>query len=447
MIPDYFRTSVYRRLPSLMKRFPGSAFHFYSKPGIVETCSNVLRAFGSGLMDYRQYSAVKALPEPYIQKFLFRQFGFGFDCSSPAERIMAVALGAKGEDIFYSSNNTATEEFVSVVEGGHILNLDDITFIPLVPKFPETICFRLNSGDLITTPGGNVIGDPRSAKYGLTYKQIIPAYKAAQRRGAKKFGIHIMICSNDRHNQHFVRVARFMLEVAAMLYKKLGIKISFINIGGGFGIPYRPDDTDLHLDWIGMKINKLFLDFAKEFGWMPKFITESGRYITGPHGILVNPVLHVMQKYRHFVGVVAAMTGCPRPAFYGAYHPIVVLTPKGNLRRGPRHFTNVVGPKCENWDRLTPTSSKTKCPKCGHENCKNGERLLPKSIQRGDILVTGDTGAHSAAMADNYNARLRLPAVLDLNGTNQHTIFIRRGETVEDYFRTMKFPRGLHISK
>ena len=447
MIPDYFRKNVYKRLPALMKRFPGSAFHFYSKPGIVETCTNVVKAFGSGLMDYRQYSAVKALPEPYIQNFLHRQFKFGFDCSSRGERIMALTLGAKGEDIFYSSNDTKTEEFVSVVEGGHILNLDDITFIPLVPVFPKTICFRINSGDIITTPGGNVIGDPSSAKYGLTLEQIIPAYRAALRRGAKKLGIHIMICSNDRHNQHFVRVARFTLEIAAMLYRELGIKISFINIGGGFGIPYRPKDPSLHLHWIGMKINKLFLDFAAEFGWMPKFMTESGRYITGPHGILVNPVLHVMQKYRHFIGVAAAMTGCPRPAFYRAYHPIIALTPKGNLRRGPCHFTNVVGPQCEDWDRLTAKSSKIVCPECGHEECTNGERLLPRSVQRDDILVTGCTGAHSAAMVGNYNASLRLPALLDLNGTNQHTILIRRGETVEDYFRTMKFPRGSHIPK
>ena len=420
-MPGYFRRDVYPRLPELIRKF-GPVFHFYHMPGMIETGGLMKSAFAP--MPYRQYFAVKACPEPWIMKFLFQKLGFGFDCSSIAELTLARGLGARNEDIFFSSNNTSGEEFAyAAKDGGCILNLDDITFIPLVPDFPETICFRINPGKL--RKGGSIIGEPYKSKYGITYEQIIPAYKAAMRRGAEHFGLHTMICSNERHSSYFVETARSMLEVAAFIYQKLGIKIEFINIGGGFGIPYRPTDPELHLEWIGGKIYRLFYDFAGEFGWMPKFFTECGRFVTGPHGILVNPVLHVMQKYRHFIGVAAAMTGCPRPAFYGAHHHIDVLTPQGNLRRGPRHFTNVVGPKCENWDRLTPV---------------NEERLLPKSIRRGDILVTGNCGAHSAAMADNYNGRTRLKGLLDQDGTNENVIEIRRAETIKDLFRTIVFP-------
>ena len=395
-MPEYFRKDVYLRLPELIRKF-GPTFHYYNWPGIFMAAQNMKWVFGAG---YRQYFAVKACPEPYIMKDLFHDLGFGFDCSSIAELILARGLGASGEDIMFTSNDTSPEEFAFALKGdGCILNLDDITFVPLVPVFPELICFRINPGK--RRMGGSIIGDPYRSKYGITYDQIIPAYKAAMHRGAKRFGIHTMICSNELHSSYFVETARSMLEVAALLYKELKIKSEFINIGGGFGIPYRPGNRELNLEWIGTKINKLFADFAAELGWMPRLMTECGRFITGPHGILVNPVYHVMQKYRHFIGVAAAMTGCPRPAFYGAYHHIDVLTPNGNLRRGPRQLTNVVGPKCENWDRLTAV---------------NEERLLPKSVRRGDILVTANTGAHSAAMADNYNGRLRLPGIFDRYG-------------------------------
>jgi diaminopimelate decarboxylase len=248
----------------------------------------------------------------------------------------------------------------------------------------------------------------------------------ALRRGAKEFGIHIMVCSNDRHATHFVETARFTLEKAALLYRKLGIKVKWIDIGGGFGTPYRPADPWLNINWIGEKISKLFIDFAAQYGWMPKLMTECGRFVTAPHGILVNPVLHVMQKYRHFIGVPAAMTGCPRPAFYKSYHHIDVLNHNGNLRRGPRHFTNVVGPKCEDWDRLTAVGE---------------ERLLPWSIKRGDILVTGNTGAH-CHMDGNYNFRLLLAGVLDQDGTNKNTILIRKPQKNWDLFRQTIFPKG-----
>lgn len=425
-MPEYFRRDIYPRLPELIKMF-GSVFHFYHKPGIMRTGREMNGAFNEIL--YRQYFAVKACPEPCIMEFLFKELGFGFDCSSIAELVMARSLGAKPDDIIYSSNDTSSQEFAYATKRGGccMLNLDDISFVPLVSNFPNRIFFRLNPGKLLKTPKGNVIGNPFDSKYGITYEQIIPAYKAAVLRGAREFGIHIMVASNDRTAHHFADTARFTLEVAAMLYRKLHIMIRWIDIGGGFGIPYRPTDPELHIGWIGQRITKLFYDFAGQFGWMPRLMTECGRFVTGPHGILVNPVLHVMQKYRYFIGVAAAMTGCPRPAFYGSYHHQDVLTPKGNLRRGKRRFTNVVGPKCENWDRLTATDK---------------ERLLPCSVRSRDIHVTANCGAHSGPMADNYNGRTRLMGLLDQDGSNENVIVIRQPEKVRDLFSNVVFPAG-----
>ena len=429
-MPAYFREDVYPRLPGLIADF-GWPFHFYSRSGISATAEAMNSAF---TIPYRQYLALKACPEPYIAAFLMKEYNFGLDTSSIPELVMGRALGAKPEDIIYSSNDTSDEEFDWVGKNGGccMLNLDDSTFVDLVPVFPKRIFFRLNPGYILKTPKGNVIGDPPRAKYGLTFEQIIPAYAAAMRRGAREFGIHVMICSNDRHAHNFVNTARFTLMATAKLQLQLGIQVKWIDIGGGFGIPYRPSDPELNINWIGARISQLFRDFRAQNGWMPQLMTECGRFVTGPHGILVNPVLHVMQKYRHFIGVAAGMTGCPRPAFYGSYHHIDVLDPRGRLRRGPRRFTNVVGPKCENWDRLTAT---------------NEERLLPKSVQRGDILVTGNTGAHSGPMADNYNFRLRLMGLLDEDGTNEGVVIIREPERIEDLFRRVVFPPGSRLEK
>lgn len=442
-IPEYWRKDIYRRLPELLTNMRGRPFLLYNKPEILKTGRRMKAAFKQ--IPFRQHYAFKALPEPFVHEFLFRELGFGFDCSSIPEFLMVKALGATGEDdIIYSSNDTDPRDFTAVLKhGGCMLNLDDITFIPQVPVFPRRIFFRLNPGKLLTTFEGNVIGNPYDAKYGITTDQIIPAYRMAMFRGATEFGIHIMVCSNDLHAKHFLRVVHFVLDVAAMLYQKLGIKISRIDIGGGFGISYRANHRDLNIEWIGSEISKLFLGFAGQFGWLPIFMTECGRYITGPHGILVNPVQHIMQKYRHFIGVPAAMTGCPRPAFYRAHHHIDILTPMGNLRRGPCHFTNVVGSKCEDWDRLTAKSSTSKCPKCDYTEHTNGERLLPRSTRRGDICVTGNCGAHSSAMGDNYNWQLLLAAFLDQDGTNENTIMIRRPQTMMDLIRPIILPRGV----
>jgi diaminopimelate decarboxylase len=416
LVPRYYH-SVWPRLPEITKRF-GTPFHLYNKPGILQTGSAMNSAFDG--CRYRNYFAVKALPNPWIMKFLFEDLGFGFDCSSISEVLMARSIGATAEDIMFTSNNTTDEEFrVAMQNGGCILNLDDITLINRVPEhlFPDLICFRINPGKQRT--GNSIIGNPYDSKYGITYDQILPAYAAAMMRGAIRFGIHTMVCSNERNSRYIVETARSVLDVAAMLHKELGIKVEFVNIGGGFGIPYKPGDNELKLEWIGSQIHKLLKDFASEHGFMPKLFTECGRYVTGPHGILVNRVINIMDKYRRFIGVEVAMSGLMRHGVYGAYHHIDILSRDGKLRHGKKQLVSVSGPICENCDRLATN------------------RMLPASTRIGDLVVTYNTGAHGLAMAFQYNGRTRPMELLDQTRFNSDVICIRRAETVDDLFRTI----------
>jgi len=421
LVPHYFRKRVQSRLPTLMEKF-GDAFLLYCKGGIMETAASLNHAFSVLPVAYQNHFAFKALPEPEIAYFLHKEFGFGLDCSSPAEKMVAMQIGCMPKDIMYSGNRMKEKELDFVLgDGGCLFNFDDITTMDRVKgKFPSTVCFRINPGKRRT--GNSIIGNPHDAKYGITYDQIIPAYREAFLRGANHFGIHMMVCSNERHSKYIVETARAILEVAAMLYHELAIKVEFVNIGGGFGIPYKSGDSALNLNWIAKQIRQLFVKFGNEHGFRPKLMTECGRYVTGQHGFLVNRVISVEQKYCRFIGVEAAMGGCPRPAFYGAQHHIEVYSPDGKLRTGPRRYMHVAGPQCENWDRLTADGQPI---------------LLPISIQVGDIIVVFNCGAHSAAMAGNYNGRTRLPGVLDQDWTNENTILLRRGETEKDLFRTI----------
>ncbi len=416
LVPRYYH-DVWPRLPEIAKKF-GTPFHLYNKPAILQTGAAMNMAFTG--CRYRNYFAVKALPNPHIMKFLFEDLGFGFDCSSVSEVLMARSIGATAEDIMFTSNDTSYDEFlVALGNGGCILNLDDITMIDKVPQhqFPELVCFRINPGKRRT--GNSIIGNPYDSKYGITYDQILPAYAAAKLRGAIRFGIHTMVCSNERNSRYIVETARELLNVTAMLYRKLGVKIELMNIGGGFGIPYKPGDVELNLEWIGAQIHKLLKDFGAEHGFVPKLFTECGRYVTGPHGILVNRVINMMQKYRRFIGVEVAMPGLMRPGIYGSYHHIDILTHDGKLRHGKKQRASVSGPLCENCDRLAT------------------ERLLPAGTKEGDLVVTYNTGAHGLAMAYQYNGRTRPPELLDQTGRNEDVICIRRAETVDDLFRTI----------
>ena len=390
----------------------GTPFHIYDEAGIRETGQNFINAF-SRLNGFREYYAVKALPNSHILKIM-RDLGFGFDCSSIPELMLSRQIGARGEDIVFSSNNTTREEFhFAAADGGCILNLDDTSLIAKVPRMPETISFRYNPGPRRT--GNSIIGDPSESKYGVAHEQIVHAYKTARALGAKRFGLHTMLISNELSYAYMVETAAMLLEVVELVSKELEIEFDFINLGGGLGIPYQPEQAPLDIDSMADEISDLFLNFEKKNGFVPKFHIESGRYMTGPHGVLVVTAINQKDIYRKYIGVDACMSALMRPALYGAYHHITVI---GKYPRQNFEKVDVVGSLCENNDKFAI------------------QRLLPE-IQDGDHLLIHDTGAHGHSMGFNYNGRLR-PKELLLR-TNGAVELIRREETVEDYFATLNF--------
>jgi diaminopimelate decarboxylase len=314
----------------------------------------------------------------------------------------------------FSSNNTTREEFyAAAADGGCILNLDDTSLIAKVPRMPETISFRYNPGPRRT--GNSIIGDPSESKYGVAHEQIVHAYKTARALGARRFGLHTMLISNELSFAYMVETAAMLLEVVELVSKELDIEFDFINLGGGLGIPYQPEQAPLDIDSMADEISNLFLNFEKKNGFVPKFHIESGRYMTGPHGALVVTAINQKDIYRKYIGVDACMSALMRPALYGAYHHITVI---GEHPTPQLEKVDVVGSLCENNDKFAI------------------QRLLPE-IQDGDRLLIHDTGAHGHAMGFNYNGRLR-PKELLLR-TNGAVELIRREETVEDYFATLNF--------
>ena len=412
-----------RLLPILdeIVNYYGTPFHIYDETGIRKTAKDFIAAF-SRLNGFREYFAVKALPNPRILQIM-QDLGFGFDCSSVAELILSRQIGARGEDIMFSSNNTTAEEFKAAdANGGSILNLDDISLIPKVPQMPETISFRYNPGP--GRSGNSIIGDPVESKYGVADTQIIDAYKAAMGRGALKFGLHTMLVSNELNAAYMVQTAAMLLEVAARVSKALDIRIEFINIGGGLGIPYESGQRPLNIFAMAAEIADLFAAYKAQNGYEPRFYIESGRYMTGPHGAMVTTAINRKDIYRKYIGVDASMAALMRPAIYGAYHHISVVG-----KQPKKHFekVDVVGSLCENNDKFAI------------------QRLLPK-IQDGDRVLIHDTGAHGHAMGFNYNGRLR-PKELLLR-SNGSVELIRREETVADYFATLNFaPQTLQPAK
>ena len=291
--------------------------------------------------------------------------------------------------------------------------LDDISLIDKAPKFPELICFRYNPGPRRT--GNIIIGNPVEAKYGVTHEQLVDAYRLSRKRGARRFGLHTMVASNERDYTYIVETARMLLDLATELKKELGIELEFVNIGGGLGIPYRPEHEALNLDAMAREITALFDAFRNANGFAPKMLMESGRFITGPHGCLVTTAINAKQTYRDYVGVDACMSALMRPALYDAYHHIDVL---GKESEPKSEIYDVVGSLCENNDKFAV------------------QRELPPIVD-GDILVIHDTGAHGHAMGFQYNGRLRpKELLLRTDGTAE---LIRRAETVEDYFVTLNF--------
>lgn len=411
-----FQKRLFPRLPAIIKFF-GTPFHIFDEQGIIDNGEQLKAAF-SDIKGFQEFFAVKALPNPSILK-LMKRLGFGLDCSSPSELILARQNGFRGPDIMFSSNNTTTDLFkLAVRDGSCILNIDDISMIDRVPEFPELICFRYNPGERRT--GNQIIGVPVEAKYGLRHDQVIEAYRKAIGRGAKRFGLHTMIISNELNYQYMIETVRMLLDVMEMVTLALGIKFEFFNISGGVGIPYRPSDKPFDLKALAREAEALIRKFEEKHGYAPRLFTEFGRYMTGPHGALVATVINRMSKYREYVGVdTSTMSANPRPAIYAtAYHHITILSPDGKPKQGKEETVDVVGPLCENNDKFAI------------------QRVLPHT-DVGDIMVQHDTGAHSPAMGGNYNGWLR-PQELMLRQDGSVEL-IRRAETIDDLFATLKF--------
>ncbi len=390
----------------------GTPFHIYDEAGIRATGAQLKQAF-AGIDGFREYYAVKALPNRRILQ-LMKEMGFGFDCSSIPELILSRQLGAGLEEIMFTSNNTSHEEFLfAEQDGGCILNLDDISLIDKVPNFPELICFRYNPGPRRT--GNVIIGNPVEAKYGVTHEQVVEAYRRARARGAKRFGLHTMVASNELDYTYMVETARMVLEIAELVEKELGIRFEFVNIGGGFGIPYKPEQQPLNISAMAKEITEQFDAFKTRHGYAPRMYMESGRFMTGPHGALVTTAINAKDTYRKYIGVDACMSSLMRPALYGSYHHIDVI---GKENQPKTETYDVVGSLCENNDKFAI------------------ERGLPP-IADGDTLVIHDSGAHGHAMGFQYNGRLR-PKELLLREDGSVEL-IRRAETVEDYFATYNF--------
>ena len=406
---DAFEQRLLPRLEQIADHF-GTPFHLYDEQGIRDTGRAVREAF-SPMGGIQEYYAVKALPNPHILKIM-RDMGFGLDCSSIAELALSRQVGARGESIMFTSNNTSQEEFqAAAADGGCILNLDDISLIDKVPEFPELICFRYNPGNRRT--GNSIIGKPEEAKYGVAHDQIVDAYRRAIGRGAKRFGLHTMMASNELHHEYMVDTTRMLLEQVERISAELGIRFEFINIGGGLGIPYRPDQPPLDLQAMAGEIVTLFGGFRDRQGYTPQLCMESGRFMTGPHGVLVTRAINRKEIYRTYVGVDACMSALMRPGMYGAYHHITVPG-----RETIEETVDVVGSLCENNDKFAI------------------QRPLPR-IQDGDLVLIHDSGAHGHAMGFTYNGKLRpQELLLRSDGSVER---IRRAETLEDYFATLRF--------
>jgi len=402
------------QIVEIMKKHP-TPFHIYDEAGIRRNAREFKKAF-SIFPGFKEFFAVKALPNPFIMKLL-KEEGFGTDCSSLPELMLSEKIGIVGEDIMFSSNDTHFREYQKAKELGGIINLDDISHIPYLEKhagLPDLICFRFNPGP--TRKGNAIIGDPKEAKYGFTREQLIEGYGICKEKGVKRFGIHTMVVSNELNSDFFIETAKMMFEIAVEVHKKLNIKLEFVNLGGGLGIPYKPEEKALDYDFIAAGIKKAYDEIIVENGLDPvKIFLECGRIITGPYGYLVTSVRHLKHTYKDFVGCDACMADLMRPAIYGAYHHITVL---GKEDEPTTKMYDVTGSLCENNDKFAI------------------DRPLPE-VQVGDIIVIHNTGAHGHAMGFNYNGKLRSAELLLRE--NKEVTEIRRAETVDDYFSTLDF--------
>lgn len=402
-------------LASLARKV-GTPFHIYDGRAIKANANAFYDAF-SWSEGFINYFAVKALPNINILRLLAKE-GFGADCSSLPELRLAAMAGLKGNQIMFTSNDTPDEEFREAYRLGAVLNLDDITHIEAVKRacgcLPETISFRFNPGRERT--GNAIIGNPVEAKYGVTRDQLFDCYRIARENGAKRFYLHTMVASNELNADYIVETARMLFSLVKEIKEKTGIEIEQLDLGGGVGIPYRPEDDRISFDYLGSEIHKLYDSMILAEGLKPLRLSfECGRCMTGPYGWLVSSALHVTKKYKDYVGLDSCMADLMRPALYGAYHHITVLGKEDQPRD---HVYDVTGSLCENNDKFAI------------------DRALPE-IEEGDIIVIHDTGAHGFSMGFNYNAKLRHAEYL-IN-EDETVSCIRRAETFEDYISTMLF--------
>ena len=403
---------------ALIERYP-TPFHIYDEATIRANFRRLRDAF-AWAPSFREHFAVKALPNPRIVQLLHEE-GAGTDCSSIAELMISEAAGVTGEEIMLTSNDTPYDEFQKAIALGAVINLDDITHLDYIAEhagLPEVLSFRYNPGDLVE--GNEIIGRPIEAKYGLTRTQLFEAYQRAREMGVKRFGLHTMVISAELRTEAFLLTARIMFELAAELKARLGIHVEFINLGGGFGIPYRPEEKPVNYTAIGAGVQRLYNHILAPVGLSDVGIrTESGRAITGDAGWLVSTVLHRKDTYKHYIGLDSCMANLMRPALYGAYHHITVL---GKEDAPADHVYDVTGSLCENNDKFAI------------------DRALPK-IDIGDIVIIHDTGAHGSAMGFNYNGKLHCAELL--RRTDGTIELIRRAQTLDDYFATLKYDGGL----
>lgn len=410
------------QLEALVSRYP-TPFYLYDEKAVRTFSRSLYRAFARpGLKTFKNFFAVKALPNPHILALL-KEEGMGADCSSLPELLLAEAAGFSGDEIMFTSNDTPAEEFKKAEELGALINLDDLSHLDYLkdcglPRPPQ-ICFRYNPGKLKT--GNDIIGNPEEAKYGLTRSQLTEGYRRARDRGIESFGLHTMVASNELDPNYFIETARLLFETAGELSDELGISFDFINLGGGVGIPYKPHEVPVDLDAVARGIAELYEEkFIKEKRPAPRIFTECGRVVTGPYGYLVTRVRHLKETFRTYVGLDACMANLMRPGMYGAHHEITVIPSSRNKNKNPELILcDVTGSLCENNDKFAI------------------QRNLPKPAP-GDYLVIHDVGAHGHAMGFNYNGKLRsAELLLKENGSVD---LIRRAETAEDYFRTLSYP-------
>ena len=401
------------QLDEIMKTYP-TPFHLYDEKGIRENVKALREAF-SWNEGYKEYFAVKACPNPFLIDIL-REYDCGCDCSSYTELMLSDAIGVKGQDIMFSSNDTPAEDYVLAEKLGAIINLDDFTHIDFLEKtigyIPETISCRYNPGGLFKI-SNDIMDNPGDAKYGMTTEQLFEAFKILKSKGAKEFGIHAFLASNTVTNDYYPMLAKVLFEQAVKLQKETGVHIKFINLSGGIGIPYTPDQEPNDIRVIGEGVRRVYEEVLVPAGMGDVAIyTELGRFMMGPYGCLVTTAIHEKHTHKEYIGVDACAVDLMRPAMYGAYHHITVM---GKEDAPHDHKSDVTGSLCENNDKFAI------------------DRMLPE-IEKGDYLVIHDTGAHGFAMGYSYNGKLKhAELLLKEDGSVQ---MIRRAERPADYFAT-----------